>query len=285
MRIAKRIIFLLFLFHFYSGGEAFSQLWRYLDNFGPAREEAHDKALAKDAISVVTKYDTSTGDSDAYTVRTYQLEALDGGKCKVQLYYIPFSKEFSIDYGKESLKIEEFMGLSQVHVLNKNLLQINYSVRGGSNQGYQHILILAIIKGKPQIVLNIQSVDEFGYGEMYGLYTVDLKHLMINKENQQIFLSTREEYSDIDWSKSYINYNRFYLVFSKAEYIFFNQFRTLKGKYKLGEFASDKFNEVELNGEFKIIHLDQADYYYINKRWYNRGRGDVINSFYPFSNL
>jgi hypothetical protein len=281
MSLAKRFFFILILFLIYGSEPVFSQLWRY-GNYSKEKEDTYEKELSKDAISVVYKKASAWSVTSSYPVRTFQIEALGGEIGKITLYEKSFSRKFNIDYKKEKFNIPDFWGLSEIHVLGKNLLQITYSVRGGSNEGYQNILILALVKGKFQVVMHVQSLNEYGYPEVNGLYTLDLKILGQNKTNYKAVLSTRKEYSNMDWSKNRLDYNKFFLVFNKGENIFYNQIRSLKGKFKFYDDNLEKSIQQEINGEFPIIHLDESDYYYINKIWYKSGIGeDKKISFYP----
>ncbi len=271
MTSLNRILIILSTLVFYAGNNvANAQLWRYL-NDSPETEKAAENELKKEAFSVITKRTVAYGDTFSYDIRTYAVKSFDGLTAKINLWEKPFHGHiFHIDLHDDKLTIPDFNCLIRVHHLSDDLLEIVYSPRGGSNDGYDNVLILGVNKGKFCIVTEIQCIHEFEVPEKYGLYNLHLKLQGTNTDNYQMIVTVRDLLkSDNKDEKSYDKSSKFLLKFDKDQHIFYTDNQKLDA-YIYQEDAKTKKHHV--TGFYPMIDLGEYRYFFFNKTWYSVGK-------------
>lgn len=274
MAILNRTLIILSILFFYTGSNvAHAQLWRYL-NGSPEKRKAVDKELKKEASSVTTKKTLVDGDTVTYDVMTYAIRTFDGFTAKVSLWEKPFSdRVFHIELNGDSLAIRDFYSLERVHRLSDNLLEIVYSPRGGSDDGYNNILILGVNKDKFCIVAEIQSGHEFDD----GYYNLNLKLQGTRVDNYKMAIKARDLLkSENKDRKSYDKRAHFLLKFDKYQYIFYTDRQKLNAYIYQEDIKKAKHH---VTGFYPMINLGQYQYCFFNKTWYsvwkNKDTGEV----------
>jgi hypothetical protein len=264
----NRAAAILLVFFVLAGNNvAHAQLWRYL-NDSPEKEKAADMELKKEAFSVITKNTVVEGDTLTYDLITYAIKSFDGVTAKINLWKKPFSDHvFHIDLPDDKLIIRDFYSLLRVHHLSNDLLEIVYSPRGGSNQGYDNVLILGVNKGKFCIVAEIQSLDEFDYPDVYGLYNLHLKLQGANINNYRMIVKVRDLLkSDNKTQISHDRSSKFLLKFNKDQHIFYTANRQLNAYTYKNDYKTKKDH---VKGIYPMIELGEYRYCFFKKTWYS----------------
>ncbi|WP_419701725.1 hypothetical protein [Mucilaginibacter sp. NFX135] len=269
MTFTNRIAAVLLVLIFYAGNNtAYAQLWRYL-NDSPGAEKAADMALKKEAFSVITKRIIAYGDTFSYDVMTYAIRSFDGRPAKISLWEKPFSDRiFHIDLPDDNLIIPDFYCLTRVRHLSNDILEIVYSPRGGSDQGFDNVLLLGVNKGKFSVVMEILSINEYdGPGE-YGLYNLHLKLSGKNVNDYQLALHVRDLLKSDNPKKSFDRSGNYMLKFDKSLHIFYNEMRSMNAVVELYDTKTSKTKLRQIKGSYPVIKLGEYEYIFLNGLWY-----------------
>lgn len=259
------VIFCLF------NNKANAQLWRYL-NDSPEKEKAAELAIEREASSVKTVSMVAYSDTLRYNIITYSIKTLDGVDDKISMYYIPFSGQFTIKSTRDSLKINDYMSTDSVHFLNKNFLELLYDPRGGSDDGYQHTMILYVINGKIGIALEIETDHQFNFPNGWGEYYARVK-LTGENQNYKLVVKTNDRlYSKGKHAKNHNLNNRFVLTYDTKRNIFYSNLKLVNGRFDVYDHSKGELKAKRFCGKYPIIKLGDRDYYYINRIWYAAGK-------------
>lgn len=274
MSPARQIV-IIFIAVLFSAGinNVQAQLRRYL-NDSPAKERAVEKELEKEAYSVITKKTVAYGDTLSYSEMTYAIQSFDGANDKITIFERPFNHTLYIECPGDSLKIEDLYSLVKVHFLRPDLLEIVYSPRGGSDQGYEDVLILGIDNGKINVAMAILTVNEYDMPGEYGLYQVRLKLQGQTLRDCQLAVTIREILkSNADRSKDFDHSSSFALKFDEKRRIFYNQLQHLNKVFGMSD--SSAGSDRLLSGDYPVINLGKYAYYYIDDAWYERDKDAI----------
>ena len=245
-----------------------AQLWRYLNN-DPENEKTAEMAIKGEASSIITRRVIAYGDTLSYEVMTYAIQTFDSVSEKVTIFEKPFGHKLTIKCAHDRLTIGDFYCLTKVHFFRTDLLEIVYSPRGGSDQGYDNVLILGIDKGKFCIAMHAQSVNEYSIPDEYGLYELRLKPSGGTLPDFQLAVSIHEILkSGTKPSKNYDRRHGYVLKFDVKKRIFYNGVQHLNAIYKFDDNASGK--DKLLAGDYPVIDLGKDVYYFIGNLWYER---------------
>jgi hypothetical protein len=244
-----------------------AQLWRYLNNDSNS-EAVSEKLLDEQACSVVTRTAVFYSDTFTYKVREYCLRSFDGSPDKITIFERPFSHSLIIEGQIDSLKILDFYSLVKLHFLRDDLLEVVFSPRGGSDQGYEDVLILGIEKGKIHVALEMLTINEYDILNEYGLYEVRLKLLGQTLHDCQLAVTIHEVRREKDRSKNFDRKKQYALKFDEGEKIFYNQIVHLHGNFKIERSSGDQNRLID--GDYPVINLGKTVYYYVDRRWYER---------------
>lgn len=267
MTLSKRIAVISMLLSFCTiNNNAHAQLWRYL-NDSPAKEKAADLAVERDASSV--KEAIGGVDSFSYKIITYDLRSLEGKIYRVVTAQKPFTKILNISCGTDSLNIYDLVGVDSVHFLTKNLLEILYSPRGGSDDGFQNTMILCINKNKLHIAMEIESDHQFDGPGLWGEYYLTAKLTGQTDKSYQFSIKTIDRYhSKTHPSKNYNLHARFTVRFDARKKIFYNIYKNVDALINEWDDKNGKKSEKRITGYYPAIKLGSREYYYIGNIWY-----------------
>ncbi len=259
----KLILLLLLLAGAFCCKNANAQLSSYI-GWTPAKEKAFEKRLKKEAYKVITHYDA---DKFPYDEMIYRMQSLDSTICYLHLMYIPFSREYSIKCETDSLKINDFRGEARLHFLRKDLFEIVYSPRGGSDDGYENVLLLAVKNGKFRIAMEIQTMHDYDGPGFVGLNETHLTLIGKAPQNYQLTLKNQDMRDDDKKSKSFNHHHSYTLKYDNTLNVFYTSHEMVKGYV----YNDDPKKERQLSGVFPVIKLGDDKYCYITDSWYSEG--------------
>ena len=279
MTFTNRITIVLLVLTFYVGNNtAYAQLWRYLNN-SPEAEKAADMALKKEAFSVITKRTVVDKDTFPYDVMTYAIRSFDGRTAKISLWEKPFSdRVFHIDLPGDNLIIPDFYCLVRVHHLSDDILEIVYSPRGGSNDGYDNVLLLGVNENKFRILMEIQCIQESEVPEWYYLYNLHLKLSGKSVNNYQLALHVRELRKDDKPKKSYDKSNNYTLKFDKNLHIFYSEVKPMDAVVEV--YDTNKTKPRQIKGDYPVIKLGEYEYVFWDGLWYEANKDHTTGKYF-----
>ncbi|MDN3583093.1 hypothetical protein [Mucilaginibacter flavus] len=268
----NRISIILCLLIFYVGNnKAHAQLWKYIGDT-PEKEKAFEKELSKEASSVITRKSIAYGDTFSYDTRIYTINSFDGHPAKISLWEKPFNGHvFHIDIPGDHLVIGDFSGLAKVHHLSNDILEIVYSPRGGSDQGYDNVLLLGVDKGKFCVLMEILSVNEYEMPGEYGLYQLHLKLSGKTADNYQLALHIRDLVKSNKPKKSFDKSSYTLLKFDKTQHIFYNETKIMDTVAAMYDGIGNT-KKYPMKGVYPRIKLGVYDYFFANRLWYAAGK-------------
>jgi len=224
-----------------------AQLWRYL-NDNPQGEAAAERALDKEACSIVTKHEIFFEENISYKLRTYCLRAFDsiGGKIGIS----PGERGHAILIAgpKDSIKLDDVSRLVKVHFFRPELLEVVYSPRGGSDQGFEYVLILGLNKGHIQVAAEFLTINEYSMPNEHHLRELRLKPRGNTLQDYNLTVGIRDlTKSTADSTAGHDRRSIVDLKFDEARMIF--------------------YNKIEHN--YPTIDLgDNEKYYYFDNSWH-----------------
>ena len=260
MALAKRSFYILLLLSFGIGNtKSYAQLWRYLTLQG--NDENSQK---QDGV--------------------YTITSIDGKLTKVRIVRKALTDGITrIKTATDRLGIMGTMGIDTVFALNKNLLQVVYSPHGGSNDGYQNTLILAVNKGKLYIVMEVMSYHEFGLNGPDGIYKLNVRLTGQNLKDNQLLVNVRDiDSSGTDAAKQHDLRRSFVLKYDSEKNIFYNGVRNINVKADFYDNKTDQLKQRYIKGAFPVIKIDDYEYFFIGKIWYGGGKNTYTGK-YSFS--
>jgi len=265
-------IFLLLLTFCLFYNNANAQLWRYL-NDSPEKEKAAELAIEREASSVKTVSMIAYSDTLHYKVITYDIQTLDGLVDKISMYYTPFSGQFTIKTATDSLTIDDYSSTDSVHLVRKSLLELIYTPRGGSDDGYQNTMILYVDKGKIGIALEIETDHQFDFPNGWGEYYATVKLAGENRSSYKLLVKTNDRLvSKAKHAKNH-NFNRsFVLNYDTKRNIFYSNLKLVNGWFDVYDYSDNKFKANHFQGRYPLIKLKDREYYYIKETWYRAGK-------------
>ncbi len=253
---------------FFCCKNANAQLWSYIGDT-PAKEKAFDKYLKKEAYRVITHH-TSDEFKAPYDEMIYRLQSLDSALYYVHIMQVPFAtKTLTITTSTDSLKIEDCMGPARLHLLRKNLFEVVYSPRGGSDDGYDNILLLAIRNGKFIISMEIESMHDYDGPGFFGLNET---HLFLTGEIPQKYQLTLKNHDLRRYDKKAKNFDHYHSCQLKYDYklnLFYTSYEAINGW--VWDYDDDD-HKTQVKGTFPVIKFGDIAYCFINDCWYSVGK-------------
>jgi len=264
MRFKQLTVFFIVLLGTYCHNEAYSQLWAYIGDT-PAKDRAFEKRLQKEAYSVITHYDA---DRFPYKELRYHLQSLDGPICNVHIMQVPFTKMLNISTLRDSLMIPGCTGTDQIHFLSKELLEIVYGEVGGSDDGYENVLLLALKNGKFRIAMEIQSLHQYDTPDDVGVNEVHLKLNGQTRKEYQLILKTHDLYRSQNKSKNFDHYHTYTLKYDDTLNLFYMSYETISGLI----WDDTNNHKQKIKGIFPEIKIGDEEYCYVNNYWHSVGK-------------
>ena len=165
------------------------------------------------------------------------------------------------------------MGVDSVHFLTKNLLEVIYSPRGGSDDGYQNTMILYVDKGKIGIAFEIETDHQFDFPKGWGEYYATVKLTGDNRSNYKLLIKTNDRlFSKAKHAKNHNLNTKIVLNYEKGENIFYNGLKLVSDRFDVYDYSEGKFKAKHFQGKYPLIKLDDREFYYIKGIWYRAGK-------------
>ena len=264
MLYKKIILILVILLGCLYYKNANAQLWSYI-GYTPAKEKAFEKYLKKETYKVVA-HQTLDEDKLPYDEMIYRLQSLDSTTCYIHVMQVPFTKTLTITTTSDSLKIQDCVGPARLHLLRKDLFEIVYSPRGGSDDGYDNVLLLAVRNGKFRIAMEIESMHDYDGPGFFGLEETHLTLVGETPQKYQLTLKNHALRRYYNKAKNFDHYQTYILKYNSNLNLFYSTYETVNGFL-----YNDSGNKNHVSGRFPVIKLGEAKYCYINDYWYAIG--------------
>ncbi|WP_143020877.1 hypothetical protein ACRQ5D_12660 [Mucilaginibacter sp. P25] len=199
--------------------------------------------------------------------KIYHLTSIDGKNQTVKIVPDYANHVLKMICLKDIITIDDFWGETpDIRLLNKNFIEINYAVRGGSGVGLGNTLIICVEGQHLYKAMHVLRYLTGESGEQQEEYRIKL-HLVGNSINNCKLKVSVHDFVD---SKPRPKENYAYdtntvLAFDMQQNVFysvkqdiFDHFITTRNKTKQ-----------KIAGNFPMIILGKETYYFINDRWYS----------------
>jgi hypothetical protein len=250
-----------------------AQLWKYLGKYDPKADLAFDKTLDKEACSITSSSEMYAGGKSTFKIRTYCIRSFDSTQSKIALSEIHHGHVLSIAGPDSIITIDDIVGLVKIHFLSPELLEVVYSPRGGSDQGFEYVMILGVKNDHLCIAGEFLTINEYTIPDEYHLHEVRLKLQGQNLRDCQLTANVRDVLNaDVHRSKNYDRKSIYVLRFDTTRKIFYDKVEHLNAAFRMN---SSDARPILLTGDYPMVDLGPDEkYYYINDTWYALTKDD-----------
>jgi hypothetical protein len=221
-------------------------------------------AIAQD---VLKEMDDKNSKKDT---KAYIILSLEGKKSVIHMMPDYSRRMLKISYLKDTITINDYWGVPvEPRSINKNFLQINYEVRGGSNLALGNTLILSVSSNKLYEALHVLRYSDW---ESFDVKKYNVDFLL---KNFKLTASVKEKVvSQTEPESNYHFYNKTTLQFD----------RKLKVFYNIKANVDDTLNvcypnltyKREIEGNFPKVLLGREEYLFIGNQWFEIGNNNTI---------
>lgn len=161
----------------------------------------------------------------------------------------------------DAINILNYWGVPpEIHVLNKNFIEISYAVRGGSNLGLGNTLILCVRGGKLYEAMHVLRYVKGETGNLKNDYHIKLALSGNSKNNYKLRVSIHDDvYSKPNPEINYVYNNQTVLNFDTKQ----NAFYSIKQNIYDHLIKSETGKKQKVDGNFPVIFLGKETYYFI----------------------
>lgn len=212
--------------------------------------------------------------------KTYIINSLEGKNCIIHIMPNYFGHVLKISYLKDTISIYDYWGVPvDVKFLNKNFMEIDYAVRGGSNLGIENTLLLCVVKNKLHNALHILKNTTWDSGGVKEVYDIKLK---LNLTDDIAHSKLNADVTDLnhlreDPDNSYDYHNLSFLSFDTKIGVFYSIKQTLFSK--LSYRVQNKIHYKLVRGDFPMAILGKEIYYYIDGIWCQMDDSNKLSEF------
>lgn len=195
---------------------------------------------------------------------------------------------------KETLCINGYSGFDhQIKVLNGKFIELHFRMRGGSGVAIRRY-VLVCVSGvklyKPIDVLSlvrsefketyVHSIDSLNLYDESSLFSLKFNLLQDHVRRFKLYITQSEEIiSKYDPSRNHLYKDSLELKFDENCNVFYNQVCNLNGYFNISS-DDGSSREIIFKGEkYPAIKLRNAEYYYINKKWFIRDQKNHLSEF------
>ncbi|WP_419700277.1 hypothetical protein [Mucilaginibacter sp. NFX135] len=187
--------------------------------------------------------------------------------------------------------IDDFIGFSEeIFILKESFLSVHYTVRSGSNQSREHLLLLCINNNKLYEALHAISLSTYDVVNVYdkkadslklfdehGKYGLSTKLICIDKDHYKLSVNIQDESKSKRDPKTDHNYNKLTnLNFDMNRGVFYSTFKDISKYFTIYDPKARKEIRQYIMGRYPAIELGKNNYYYINNGWYEEGYDDHL---------
>ena len=246
---------------------ASGQPWKYLGKYDPKADLTFQKTLDKEACSITSGSEVFAGEKSTYKTRTFCIQSFDGTRSKIAFSEIHHGHTLSIAGPDTTIEIDDISGLVKIHFLRPELLEVVYSPRGGSDQGFEYVMILGVNKNRLCFISEFLTINESVISHEYHLHEVHLKLQNQRLGDYQLTANVRDMLkASVHRSKNYDRKSVYVLRFDGTRKIFYNRIEHLNAAFRID---SSSARPSLLNGDYPTVDLGPNEkYYYIGDTWY-----------------
>jgi hypothetical protein len=224
------------------------------------------------------------------SAQTYNIESLNGKAEQITVTPDYPNNTLTILSSNDAIHISDFTDIKSVTVLGEHFLKIDYSVRGGSDENVQYLLLISIMDNKiyqsahfPSLLkYDVNTVydkkaDSLKLFDEYGDYGVDVDIVGDNKENYKLVVNLHDEVKSKHDPKTNRNdKEQVSLTFDPNNYIFYNAHEDISHYFTVYDPKIQRAIKQYVLGSFPVIQFGNHKYYYIKDEWYGKGHSDTL---------
>ncbi|MGZ3822255.1 MAG: hypothetical protein ACXVB6_16805, partial [Mucilaginibacter sp.] len=177
----------------------------------------------------------------------------------------------------DTVVLNDYAGINEVHVLKRKFLEIVYDTRGGSGSQFRNTIILSVIRNKINVSLLVTSFGKAFGGDIDGsLYTLKFNITGNDKSNFKLIAHSYDrQKSSLHPKKDYIKNRQVILNFDPNQNIFYSTHKKIT-QYFTTECSDGQSKKLEINDSLPVINFDKSTYYYIKGGWYEKENSDTL---------
>jgi len=226
------------------------------------------KALLLLIFSICTIWNSTKAQS-------YSVESFEGKKVNIQLTENVTKESWyvaKVSCLTDSLFLDNYNGVQEVHVLSHKFLEIVYNTQGGSGSQFRNTLILSVKKNKIIVAILANSFGKAFGGDSDGsLYIVKFNITRNNKSNFKLTAHIYDRHKSNSYPlKNYLRSENKILSFDSVRNIFYTTHIRTTQLYIISDPKTQQPNEQQIKGLLPIIALSKSYYYYLKGEWYKR---------------
>ena len=217
--------------------------------------------------------------------QSYNIESFEGTKTKINLTEVLRGRVLVVSCLGDSLFVNDYIAVKEVHVLSKRFLEINYNGGGGTGSDVSNTLLLSVNKAKITVSMLVTSYaswfspnpDNTNSIDKKGLYTLKLIMAGNDKSNYRLSISIHDQLSSkLHPRTSYNKNERVTLSFDPIQNIFYSASKIINQSFIINDPKTQRSGKQQISGTLPIIDLGKNKYYYIKGEWYGRGYDDNL---------
>jgi hypothetical protein len=227
--------------------------------------------------------------------QSYTIESLEGGKVKINLSRIMRGRVLAVNCSKDTVFLDEYLGVKVVHILKEKFLQIIYDVRAGTGSSAKNTLVLSVSKNKINVSMLVNS-----YGGWFkpdrkntqliddkGLFQLKLEITGDDPGNYKMVVGVHDERkSRSDPKANYTHDSKVTLNFDTSQHIFYTSYESVAKNFSLPDDGAEKLEKKYISGTFPVIKIRDTVYYFMKGEWCriddndNSGANYLINEYH-----
>jgi hypothetical protein len=227
-------------------------------------------------------------DKNYVDLQTCTIQSFEGVSQSI-FVLLDYNDRIKISCLKDTLCIYNSYGVEgKPIVLNKNLLEIIYALKVGSNIRERRAIFICVSGNKLHVPLHIESLLSSELTEVFDkradslklfdekrIYQVRLKLVGENKNDYKLYANIHDEnVSKYDPSTNYNNDAKAILNFDEKENIFYDDYRSIDAVFTVWHPEIESEKKQHIAGVFPVVRLGKVEYYFINDEWFEKG-GDL----------
>jgi hypothetical protein len=210
------------------------------------------------------------------SAQSYILKSFEGENVRIKLTN-KSNRALTISCLKDTIFVNEYMWIREVHVLKDKFLQIIYDTRGGSGLDLRNTLILLVDHKKINVSMLVTSYARLVSSDKKGFYKSTFNLTGSDRSNYKIVARVHDEQSSkLHPENNYNKANQVTFHFDNEKDIFYSAHNNINKSFTFNDPQTKQSNKQQVNGSVYTIAIGQQSYYYINSQWYKIGYDDNL---------